>query len=213
MLAATTGDPRLNPRSMGFRLETYGRLDDEGEGLEDVTQAWTCTAVHETSPKPVKLGRARLRILDVREIWNQRKLAAMADVEGGDIHDLFCRDWMDKAVLTQGPPLHLLFLEQVFVKKEFRGNGLGPLIAGIAIERIYIPDGTYAVCFPAPFKDYVDTTKEQAIESLGRTWAKLGFEHLNDGVWGLDLQLPTFRDAFNKVTTDAFATLPDTWDD
>lgn len=199
---------------MGFRLETYKRLDSNGEGLENITRQWTCTAVHETGRKPVKLGWANLRILDIGDIWDQGKLCALADVEGGDIYDLFCRNWMDKAILMQNmEPLHLLFLERVFVKMEFRGNGLGPLIAGMALEGNHIPDCTYAVCLPAPFEKYPDKTEKQAIKSLGRTWAKLGFEHLNDGVWGLDLTLIAFTNAFNKVTTKALATLPDTWDD
>lgn len=74
---------------------------------------------------------------------------------------------------------------------------------GTAIKKLSA-DARFAACYPVPLDDDPDPAAERtpegqaarrkAITALGRTWARLGFEHFRDGVHVLDLGLVTFEE-------------------
>ena len=98
----------------------------------------------------------------------------------------------------------ILILNSVRLIPEWRGFGLGVLLAGTAIKKL--SGGIRAaVCYPAPIDDSADgkpdshAAREQAIEALSRAWAQLGFEHFRDGVHVLDLSLVTLDESLRRL--------------
>ena len=98
----------------------------------------------------------------------------------------------------------ILILNSVRLAPEWRGFGLGVLLAGIAIKKL---SGCVraAVCYPAPIDEPADgepgspAAREQAIEALSRAWAQLGFEHFKDRVYVLDLSLVTLDESLGRL--------------
>ena len=98
----------------------------------------------------------------------------------------------------------ILILNSVRLIPEWRGFGLGILLAGTAIKKL--SGGVRAaVCYPAPTGEPADgqpdspAALEQAIEALSRAWAQLGFEHFRDGVHVLDLSLVTLDESLGRL--------------
>lgn len=96
--------------------------------------------------------------------------------------------WREVAHLRAvSPDHHLLVLDRVRVDPEFRGNGLGPIIAAAVIARLG-RGCRLAACYPAPFEGLCrPEDRPHEVEALGRIWAEVGFRHFRDGVWMLDL--------------------------
>jgi GNAT superfamily N-acetyltransferase len=96
----------------------------------------------------------------------------------------------------------LLILGAVRLSPQWRGFGLGVLLAGTAIKKLS-SGARAAVCYPAP----LDTTPEPAdpveralaIATLGEVWAQLGFEHFRHEVHLLDLNLVTLDDCLTQL--------------
>lgn len=101
----------------------------------------------------------------------------------------------------------ILILDSVRLTPEWRGFGLGVLLAGTAVKRL--SGGVRAaVCYPAPIGDLSGdepgaSERQQAIASLGRTWAQLGFEHFRDGVYVLDLNLVVLDQSLQRLRASA----------
>ena len=98
----------------------------------------------------------------------------------------------------------ILILNSVQLIPEWRGFGLGILLAGTAIKKL--SGGVRAaVCYPAPTGEPANgepdspAALEQAIEALSRTWAQLGFEHFRDGVHVLDLSLVALDESLGRL--------------
>jgi len=98
----------------------------------------------------------------------------------------------------------ILILNSVRLIPEWRGFGLGVLLAGTAIKKL--SGGVRAaVCYPAPIDEPADgepdspAAREQAIEALSIAWAQLGFEHFRDGVHVLDLSLVTLDESLGRL--------------
>lgn len=112
--------------------------------------------------------------------------------EGRDVRDLadpVRGEWREVAGLeVASPGDHLLVLDRVWVDPEFRGNGLGPIIAAAVIERLG-RGCRLAACYPAPFEGPCrPEDRPHEVEALGQIWAEVGFRHWRDGVWMLDLE-------------------------
>lgn len=112
--------------------------------------------------------------------------------DGRDVRDLTdpaVGEWRDVAGLQGAPATgHLLVLDRVRVEPEYRGNGLGPVIAAAVIERLG-RGCRLAACYPAPFEGACrPEDRRREIEALSRIWTKVGFRHWRDGVWMLDLE-------------------------
>jgi GNAT superfamily N-acetyltransferase len=98
----------------------------------------------------------------------------------------------------------ILILNSIRLTPEWRGFGLGVLLAGTAIKKLS-GGARAAVCYPAPIDEPADgepdspAAREQAIEALGRACAQLGFEHFKDGVHVLDLSLVTLDESLGRL--------------
>jgi len=109
----------------------------------------------------------------------------------------------------------ILILNSVRLTPEWRGLGLGVLLTGTAIKKL--SSGVRAaVCYPAPIDELTsdeldDSERQLAIAALDRVWAKLGFEHLRDGIHVLDLNLVTLDEHLGQLRKSAerYRTLED----
>jgi hypothetical protein len=120
---------------------------------------------------------------DIREFADQAS-GTWIDVETGP-------DALRLPVDPGGDPErtgHVLLLDRVWLDSDYRGYGLGPIVAAAAIGRL--GRGCHlAACYPAPFETTSSQAEDRgrAVEALGRVWSKVGFRHWRDGVWMLDL--------------------------
>ena len=101
----------------------------------------------------------------------------------------------------------LLILNSVRLTPEWRGFGLGALLAGTAIKKL-AGGGRAAVCYPAPIgerdeDELSEAARERAIEAIGRAWAQLGFHHFRDGVHVLDLSLVSLDENLSRLRKNA----------
>lgn len=105
----------------------------------------------------------------------------------------------------------VLILDRVEIDPEFRGEGLGPLIAGMAITTLS-GGAVAAVCCPAPIgrpldpdgqpRDFQPGEREAVVAKLSKVWATLGFEHFRDGVHYISMSHTRFSNSFKKVLED-----------
>lgn len=102
----------------------------------------------------------------------------------------------------------VLILTELEVEPPFRGQGLGPLIAGLAIEALSA--GALAVvCYPAPLhrpldsdgqpRDFVDDEWTAGVAKLSALWARLGFQHFRNGVHYIDTARMAFQHGFSAI--------------
>lgn len=140
---------------------------------------------------------------DVREEIGYAHVLVFTLEPGRDIGELADRvsgTWIDVETRTDAPRLpadlvgdparrdHIVLLDRVWLHPDYRGHGLGPIVAAAAIGRL--GRGCHlAACYPAPFEaaSRQPEDRPRAVEALGRVWAKVGFRHWRDGVWMLDL--------------------------
>ena len=79
----------------------------------------------------------------------------------------------------------LLILNSVNLADEWRGFGIGALLAGAALEAMS-PGARLAATYPMPLDDATGDTRRAAAEKLGKVWAQIGFEPYRNGVWVAD---------------------------
>jgi GNAT superfamily N-acetyltransferase len=104
----------------------------------------------------------------------------------------------------------ILILHSVRLVPQWRGFGLGALLAGTAIRKMSA-GARAAVCYPAPLNelteagtgDQGDAEWDSAVAALRQVWARLGFEHFRDGVHVLDLGLVTLDEKLGQLRKDA----------
>jgi hypothetical protein len=99
----------------------------------------------------------------------------------------------------------LLILNSVRLAPEWRGFGLGVLLAGTAMKKLS-GGARLAACYPAPLAEPGDADGEDdpvargvAEATLSEVWAQLGFEHFRGGVHVLDLNLVTLDESLERV--------------
>jgi GNAT superfamily N-acetyltransferase len=80
----------------------------------------------------------------------------------------------------------LLMLNSVVVEPDWRGYGLGALLAAVALQTL-APGARLAAAYPAPIDRSRGPARAAAVAKLGKVWAGLGFVSFRDGVWVLDL--------------------------
>ena len=93
---------------------------------------------------------------------------------------------------------------------QWRGFGLGALLAGTAIRKLS-GGARAAACYPAPLNelteagpdDQGDADWDKAVAALQQVWARLGFEHFRDGVHVLDLSLVTLDEKLGQLRKNA----------
>ncbi|WP_330342682.1 hypothetical protein [Streptomyces sp. NBC_00557] len=84
----------------------------------------------------------------------------------------------------------LLVMDRVILEPEWRGAGLGPVLAGAAIRRLS-QDCAAVACEPGSADDREMTEEQhrQAAVKLGQLWSTIGFQPFQDGVHFLDCHL------------------------
>jgi GNAT superfamily N-acetyltransferase len=102
----------------------------------------------------------------------------------------------------------MLVIDTVRLEPDWRGYGLGPLCAGLMIERL-AAGRRLVVLRAAPaerrtaegevVEEISAAERDIAVGKLGRLWSQLGFEHFKDEVWVLDPALVTFAKAMDRV--------------
>lgn len=142
---------------------------------------------HESDEGRVEIGYAHVLVFNLE-----------SGVDIGDLVDRASGTWVDIQVdgpeedapgsVDRRPDDHVLLLDRVWLERDHRGRGLGPIVAAAVIERLG-RGCRLAACYPAPFEDTSQQPEDRgrAIEALGAIWAKVGFRPWRDGVWMLDL--------------------------
>lgn len=117
---------------------------------------------------------------------------------------------LDPALDEHIEPLgsRVLILDSVRLSPQWRGFGLGVLLAGTAIKKLS-GGARFAACYPAPLDDNPDpgtddtpagsAAHRRAVAALGRAWSRLGFEHFRSGVHVLDLNTVTLDQKLQKL--------------
>lgn len=101
-----------------------------------------------------------------------------------------------------------LLVDWVRLEPAWRGNGLGPFLAGMVIE--HLGGGRRFVALQAApserrnaageiVKEISGEERATAVAKLGALWSELGFEHFKDEVWVLDLALRAFSDRMQAI--------------
>ena len=143
------------------------------------------------------IGEARVIVLNLESGMTP---ADLADEITGDWVD---RDWTkgrgDGAGTEDLDESSVLILDRLWINPEWRGNGLGPIVAACVIARLG-RGCRLAACYPAPLEtSQSDDDRDRSVEALSRIWAKVGFTSWNDGVWMLDLSTDAAREALEQL--------------
>jgi hypothetical protein len=147
------------------------------------------------------IGDARLIVLNLEPGMTP---ADLADETTGDWVD---RDWTTWRAENAGAApgaeeldaSSVVILDRLRINPEWRGNGLGPIVAACAIARLG-RGCRLAACYPAPFESpQTPDGYDRSVEALSRIWAKVGFTPWNDGVWMLDLSSNAAREALERL--------------
>jgi len=163
------------------------------------------------------VGDMNITLVDVDETGDPFALLDDQDAElghvAGTIFDVGSGE-LDAELDERLEPLgnQVLILHSVRLATEWRGFGLGALLAGTAVKRLSA-SARAAVCYPAPLNDPADVQADdhpdgiaeqdaewdQAVAALQRVWARLGFEHFRNGVYVLDLSLVTLDERLGPL--------------
>lgn len=102
----------------------------------------------------------------------------------------------------------VLILTELEIEAPFRGQRLGPLIAGLVIEAL--SGGALAVlCYPAPLhrpldadgnpRDFTGDEWSTGVAKLSALWGRLGFQHFRNGVHYIDTARMAFQHGFSAI--------------
>jgi hypothetical protein len=194
--AATLGAGEL---VFSYRLDEWIPLD---RVVSQNLERWVvsvCVAPGIPGDRRSEIGSANVIIIT---------LAAGEDVR--DFTDPVTGTWIDHdSGADEKPPTHLLVLDRVWLHADYRGDGLGPIIAAAVIERLGRGCSLVA-CYPAPFEGRCEPDdRAGSVEALGRIWAKAGFQPWSDGVWMLDPQQEGGRGALARLVAERSDSIPD----
>ena len=142
------------------------------------------------------IGEARVIVLNLEPGMTP---ADLADEITGDWVDLDWTTARHDATRADLDESSVLILDRVWIRPEWRGNGLGPIVAACVIARLG-RGCRFAACYPAPFETpQSDDDHDRSVKALSRIWAKVGFTPWNDGVWMLDLSTDAARAALERL--------------
>jgi len=176
----------------------------------DEPEIWEISAdVHDDSGTHVESHVADMRIVLI-DVLDTRDPFGVLDGEDADL-GLIAEAIFDPASGRLDPELdaqleplgnRILILSTVRLTPEWRGFGLGTLLAGTAIKKMSA-GARAAVCYPAPLDDAGDLEHRIARAKLSEVWARLGFAHFRDGVHVLDLNLATLNENLAQLHKQA----------
>ena len=188
-------------------------------GADDAPESWHVSAdIYDHSGTHVESHAGDINIV-VIDVDDTRDPFGLLDGEDADL-GLIAETIFDAGggglhpgLDMQLEPLgsRILILNSVRLAAEWRGFGLGVLLAGTAIKKL--SGGVRAaVCYPAPIDDLIGhprngqgdpADRRKAVAALDRVWAKLGFEHFRNGIHVLDLNLITLDENLAQLRKHA----------
>ncbi len=189
-------------------------------GADDAPETWHVSAdIYDDSGTHAEchVGDINIVLIDACDTRDPFSLLDGEDADLGLIAETIfsgSRGGLDPDLDMQLEPIgsRILILNSVRLAAEWRGFGLGALLAGTAIKKL--SGGVRAaVCYPAPIDEltssHPDTTqdgpaeRQKAVTALDRVWARLGFEHFRNGIHVLDLNLTTLDDNLAQLRKNA----------
>jgi hypothetical protein len=188
-------------------------------GADDAPESWHISAdIYDDSGTHVEshVGDINIVLIDVYDTRDPFSLLDGEDADLGLIAETIFggSGGLDPDLDMQLEPLgsRILILNSARLAAEWRGFGLGVLLAGTAIKKL--SGGVRAaVCYPAPIDDLTggrpDTgqggpaERQKAVAALDRAWARLGFEHFRSGIHVLDLNLTTLDGNLAQLSKNA----------
>ncbi len=190
---------QLSPRGLAFRYTLQQPVSLVEPMRYQHVERWD-VSVQVDDPQHEQNGRtigdARVIVLNLEP---GRDIGDLVDRVSGEWHEGVRTGAAGPVAPGQAPTeesgrggvQHLLVLDRVWVEGEYRGHGLGPVIAAVVIDRLSRGCGM-AACYPAPFEgECRPEDRPREVAALSRIWATVGFSHWRDGVWMLDLEGPT----------------------
>jgi len=184
---------------------------------DDALETWHVSAdiVEGGASGDGHVGDMRITLVDLLETDDPFALLDGVDAELGRIAEVLFDagdGQLDPDLDEQLEPngYRILILHSVRLVPQWRGFGLGALLAGIAIRRLS-GGARAAVCYPAPLtgpngsghEHDTDQEWQLAVAALQRVWAGLGFTHFRDGVHVLDLSMVTLDDKLSQLRDHA----------
>lgn len=167
---------------------------DNGEAIEKVGSIWAYTVDYEEMVNTFD-------VLDDQTADLGHIAGVIFDPATGDM-----RPEMEDHIEFTGHGM--LIIDSVWLEPSWRGHGLGPLLVGMVIEHLGAARQLVALQ-PAPterrdgagnvVEDISDAEREVAMEKLGELWAQVGFEHVDNNVWVLNMGLTTFTDQMAAI--------------
>jgi GNAT superfamily N-acetyltransferase len=215
MIAEPGHAPPASPWSITL---TYRHEHPWWFGADDAPETWHISADIDDDSEPrhgSHVGDMNITLVDAYETRDPFVLLDGHDAELGhvagtlfDAGDGQLDPDLDEQLEPTGS--RILILHSVRLVPEWRGFGLGALLAGTAIKKLS-GGARAAACYPAPLNELTDAgTDDQgdaewdnAVASLQQVWARLGFEHFRDGVHVLDLSLVTLDEKLGQLRKDA----------
>ena len=184
-------------------------------GADDAPESWHVSAdIHDDSGTHVEshVGDINIVLIDVDDTRDPFGLLECEDADLGLIAETVFSPGsgnLDPELDGLLEPFggRILILSSARLSPEWRGFGLGALLAGTALRKLS-GGARAAVCYPAPIGGPDDeepggAAREHAIQALERVWAQLGFEHFRDGVHVLDLNLVTLDENLARLRKNA----------
>lgn len=214
------GEPgRVPPASPWSITLTYRHEHRWWFGADDAPENWhVSTDICDDSGTHAEshVGDINIVLIDVYDTHDPFSLLDGEDADLGLIAETIFSGsgGLDPDLDMQLEPLgsRILILNSVRLTAEWRGFGLGVLLAGTAIKKL--SGGVRAAaCYPAPIDEltggHPDTTqgdpaeRQKAVAALDRVWASLGFEHFRNGIHVLDLNLTTLDENLAQLRKNA----------
>jgi GNAT superfamily N-acetyltransferase len=131
---------------------------------------------------------------------------------GETVLDVASGEWApDFEAALAHPVGDLLVMDRVVLEPDWRGFGLGPILAGSAIRRLSA--GCVAVvCEPgsADGREMTEAQHQAARRKLAAVWAQIGFNPFRDGIYYLDCHLQDPLDLL-AARRDEFTALCRSW--
>jgi hypothetical protein len=209
--------PPANPWSITL---TYRHEHPWWSGADDAPESWHISAdIYDDTGTHAgsHVGDIHIVLIDVYDTHDPFSLLDGEDADLGLIAETIFSGGsggLDPDLDMQLEPLgsRILILNSVRLAAEWRGFGLGVLLAGTAIKKL--SGGVRAaVCYPAPIDEltggHPDTgqgdpaERQKAVAALDRVWASLGFEHFRNGIHVLDLNLTALDGNLSQLRKNA----------
>jgi hypothetical protein len=206
-------DERIPPEDPSAITLTYEHRHYWWFSVDDAPETWHVSAdIGDGGPH---VGDFDITLVDIYETQDPFALLDGQDAELGhvaaaifDAGDGRLDPDLDEQLEPVGS--RILILHAVILAPEWRGFGLGALLAGTAIRKLS-GGARAAVCYPAPLSGQTEAGPEErsdadwdsAVAALQQAWARLGFAHFRDGVHILDLSLVTLDEKLGQLGKNA----------